>query len=322
MIKVAVLGVGGMGGLHFNIYDKSEEIQLVAVCDIREDLLKEKVGDKDIAIYTDFDEMLKKEKVDIIDISTPSFLHAEQSVKALNAGFNVICEKPMTLDFKSAKKVLSAAKKSGKLFMVAQVVRFMNNYRYLKGVIESNKMGKLLRLDMKRISSAPLWSEGNWMLNEEKSGLTPFDLTIHDVDFMQYVFGEPKDVQCAYHKLKDNNDYVIANHIYDGFVVSTEAAWYNAKIPFSASYDAFFENGRLSLTSDGLFENGEKVDLENAEKIKETGINLSNVDGYAFELHYFADCVKNGKKPEMALPETSAASVALIERMKKCAVIF
>ena len=320
MIKVAIAGVGGMGGLHFRIYNESESMEVVAAFDIREDILKEKIGDKKIAIYTDFDEMLKNVKADIIDISTPSFLHAEQTVKALNAGFNVICEKPMTLDSDSAKEVLRAAEKSGKLFMAAHVLRFMKNYMYLKKVTEGEKWGKLVRLDMKRLSSIPKWSRDNWMLNEDKSGLTPFDLTVHDVDFMLALFGEPKDIQCVRLKLKENNDYVIANHIYDGFTVSTEAAWYNAGIPFSASFYAVFENGYLSLRDGVLFENGEKVDFEDDEVIMDTGINISNMDGYALELHYFAECVKNGRRPEMALPESSAASVALIERMKKCAV--
>lgn len=320
MIKVAIAGVGGMGGLHFNIYNDSETMELVAACDIREDMLKGKVGDKKIKMYTDFDEMLKNEKVDIIDISTPSYLHAEFAIKALKAGFNVICEKPMTLNSEEAEKVRLAAEESGKLFMVAHVIRFMKKYMYLESVIRNKKYGKLLRLDMKRISSYPGWSWDNWMLKEERSGLTPFDLTIHDVDFMQYLFGEPEDIQCAYYKLKGNNDYIIATHIYDGFSVSTEAAWYNADMPFSSSFFAVFENGYLTLNKDGLFENGEEVELDKSDEIKDTGINLSNVDGYALELQYFADCVKEGRVPERATPESSAKSIALIERMKKCAV--
>ena len=196
----------------------------------------------------------------------------------------------------------------------------MKKYMYLQKVIESKKFGRLLRLDMKRISSYPGWSWDNWMLDEKRSGLTPFDLTIHDVDFMQYLFGEPKDIQCVHYKLKGNNDYIVANHIYDGFVVSTEAAWYNADMPFSASFFAVFENGCIRLDKDGLFENGEKVELDKTDEIKKTGINLSNVDGYALELHYFAECVKSGRIPETVTPESSAKSIALIDRMKKCAV--
>ena len=63
MIKVAIAGVGGMGGMHFDIYNKSESMELVAACDIRESMLKEKVGDKNIRIYTDFEERSEEHHV-------------------------------------------------------------------------------------------------------------------------------------------------------------------------------------------------------------------------------------------------------------------
>ena len=82
MIKVAMVGLGGMGGSHFRIYKDIENVEVIAVCEIREDMAKEKIGDADVRLYTDIDEMLKNEKPDMIDICTPSFLHAEHSVKA------------------------------------------------------------------------------------------------------------------------------------------------------------------------------------------------------------------------------------------------
>ena len=320
MLKVAIVGVGGMGGTHFRIYNDSDEFELVAACDIRLNMLKERVGEQNIRMYTDFDEMLKNEKVDIVDICTPSYLHAQHALAALNAGFNVICEKPMALDTKSAKQIELAAEKSGKLFMVAHVVRFMRKFRYLQNVIESQKYGKILRLDLKRISTVPTWTWENWMLSEEKSGLTPFDLTIHDVDFMQYLFGQPKDIQCVHYKLKDNNDYIVANHIYDGFVVSTEAAWYKTDIPFMTTYSAVFENGYVNLTKDGIVDNGELIPLDKLDEVMDTGINISNVDGYAAEIFYFADCVKKGIQPQNVTVRSSFESVELVEKMKKCCI--
>lgn len=320
MLKVSIVGVGGMGSAHFDTYLRAEGLELVAACDVREDMLREKVGDRNIKIYTDFDEMIKNEKVDIVDISTPSYLHADMAIKALNAGFNVICEKPMALDTESANRVKIAAENSGKLFMVAHVVRFMAKFKYLQDVIESQKYGKLLRLDMKRISSVPKWSWENWMLDESKSGLAPLDLSIHDVDFMQYLFGEPKDIQCVHYNLKDYNDFIIANHIYDGFVVTTEATWYNQDIPFSSTYSAIFENGYLNLTDDGIIENGELIKLDELNDIVDSGINISASDGYTAEILYFADCVKNQTQPKKVTVESSFKSIEMIEKMRKCCI--
>lgn len=321
MVKVAVVGLGGMGGTHFYAYVEAPEsagVEVVAACDVRPEILEKKIGDRNIRRYTDFDQMLKNEKVDIIDICTPSYLHADMAVKALNAGFNVLCEKPMALDTESAQMVKDAAEKSGKLFMVAHVVRFMDNYKYLKNIIESEKYGKLLRLDMKRISAVPTWSWEDWMLDEKKSGLTPFDLSIHDVDFMQYLFGDPKDIQCVHYRMKDRSDYVIANHIYDGFTVSTEATWYNQDMPFSATYSAVFEHGCVNLTADGIVENGQLVKTEQISDTIEADINISAADGYRTEIYYFADCVRRGEAPEKVTIDSSLNSVALVEKMEKC----
>ena len=97
MMKIALIGIGGMGGVHFNCYKNIKDTEIVAVCDVRTDMAKEKVNDEKIHIYESYDELLKNENPDIIDICTPSYLHREMSIKALEKGINVLCEKPMSL---------------------------------------------------------------------------------------------------------------------------------------------------------------------------------------------------------------------------------
>ena len=157
-IRVGLVGVGGMGGCHFYNYEKVENAELVAVCDVRTDVAKQKVGKRNIKIYKNLDRMLKNNELDMIDICTPSYMHKDMAIKLLKKGYHVLCEKPMTLNAKDAKKVLDVAEQSDKNFMVAHVVRFMTPYMYLKSVIESGELGKLIRLDMKRISGIPTWS--------------------------------------------------------------------------------------------------------------------------------------------------------------------
>lgn len=320
-MKVAIVGVGGMGGNHFNIYKKMDNVELIAACDVRIDMLKEKAEGMDINLYADFDEMLKCEKPDIIDISTPTHLHCEYSLKALESGANVICEKPLSLSSEESKKVLETAKKCNKLFMVAHVVRFMNAYIYLKGVIDSNKYGKMLRLDMKRISGVPTWSHEDWMLDKNKSGHVVLDLMIHDIDFMQYVFGMPKDICGAHYEMNNMSNYAAATYFYDGFSVSAEAGWYKYDIPFDASYRAIFENGCVECRDGKLLDNSQEISLDKADEIEDTGINLSNVDGYDAEIAYFIECVKNNTQPSVVTPESSADSIKLVEmtwdKMKK-----
>lgn len=321
MINVALIGIGGMGGCHFECYKNIKNAKVAAVCDVRAEMAKEKVNDDNIRIYESYDELLLNEQPDYVDICTPSYMHREMSIKALKKGINVLCEKPMSLSSEDTAAVADAVKKYDKIFMTAHVVRFMAPYMYLKNVINSKELGELLRLDMKRISTVPKWSWEDWMKDLEKSGGTPIDLSIHDIDFIQYVLGEPKEVQGVYHKLKDNNDFFVSELIYDNCIVSTEAAWYGYDIPFSAEFNAVFNKGVLKYSDGKLFKNGEEVHL-NIDRISDnTGINISGVDGYGGEIEYFVSCIEKGVKPQIVTPESSQASVKLVERIMQNSII-
>jgi len=130
MIKVALIGIGGMGKVHFDVYKKLGRTKVIAVADVRTDMAKEKVNDENIKIYATMEELLKNETPDMVDICTPSYLHAELSIKAMEMGFHVLCEKPMSLTSKETKEMIAVSERTGKLFMVAHVVRFMSAYVY------------------------------------------------------------------------------------------------------------------------------------------------------------------------------------------------
>lgn len=317
MLKVGLVGIGGMGFVHYNAYKKLEGAQVVAVADVRTDMAKEKIATDGVKIYATLDELLANEKVDVVDICTPSYLHTELAVRALEAGCHVLSEKPMSISTADTARVIETAKKADRLFMTAHVVRFMAPYVYLRGVIESGELGKIVHLDMKRISFIPRWSWEDWMRDVSRSGGTPFDLSIHDIDFAYSVFGEPKSVNGMYKELKDNNDYIVSNLVYDGFTVTTTGGWFNANISFSAEYNAIFENGSVALVGGKVYKNGTQVDLAtSAKEVSENmGINIPRADGYTAEIEYFLECVKSDTPPTKVTPESSEGSVRLVERI-------
>lgn len=322
-VRVGLIGIGGMGGCHFYNYEKIPNAEIVAVCDVRENVAKEKVGDRNIKIYTDYNKMIKNEDLDMIDICTPSFLHADMAIKLLKKGYHVLCEKPMTLNTRDAKRVAVVANDSEKNFMVAHVVRFMAPYAYLRNVIETKELGRLIRLEMKRISSIPLWSWEDWMRDEKLSGGVVTDLSIHDFDFVQSIMGMPDKIEAYRYQMTNNNDTVVTNMIYDGdILVTCEGTWYNTGIPFDASFIAVFQNGYVELNKGKLIKNGEEVKLEDAKaEDKDLGINVGNNDGYLVEMQYFVNCIQEGKKPSFVTPDSSASSVVLADLIKKKAQI-
>lgn len=321
MIKVALIGIGGIGKVHFEAYKNCKIAEVVAVCDIRKEVLEEKIDLDSVRKYTSFDELLETEAVDMVDICTPSYMHADMAVKALDKGKHVLCEKPMSLCVRDTERMIDAAKKSGKLFMVAHVVRFMMPYMYLKSVIDSGELGKPVRIEMTRLSEIPQWSWNSWMHDTQKSGGSPLDLSIHDIDFAQYVFGEPKSVTGAYRKMKNNNDNITSVLCYDDFSVTVTSGFFSAQYPFRAEYTAFFEDGYVEYRNNTICKNGKPVTMEKECVSENTGINLSQTDGYLGEIEYFVNCILNNQFPEIVTPASSQSTIKLMERILENAIV-
>ena len=322
MKKVALVGIGGMGFVHYNAYKKLANAKIIAVADPRTEMAKEKIGEDDVKVYASLEELLENESPDMVDVCTPSYMHADLSIYAMEHGCDVICEKPMSVTVEDTERIIEAMERTGRTFMVAHVVRFMARYVYLKKVIDSGELGRPVHIQMKRISAVPRWSWENWMRDVEKSGGAAIDLSIHDIDFAQYAFGTPKSISAVHHEMKEDNDYLVSNLVYDGFTVSIIGGWYSADIPFNASYTAIFENG-IVISDGAMFtKNGEPIEVEVGEVSENTGINLSGADGYADEIAYFVDCLERGEKPERVTPASSQNSVRLThELMSKAAVV-
>ena len=92
MIKVGLVGIGGMGGVHFNAYRRMKDAEVVAVADVRVDMAREKVAGTEARVYATLDELLAAESVDVIDICAPSYMHVDMTVRALEAGCHVLSE--------------------------------------------------------------------------------------------------------------------------------------------------------------------------------------------------------------------------------------
>ncbi len=318
-LRVGLIGIGGMGGCHYSCYPNVKTAQLVAVADVREDVARAKTKGEQ-RVYTDYKQMLDNEQLDMVDICSPSYLHADMVIECLNRGLHVICEKPMTLTAADCTRVLAAAKNSGKKFMVAHVVRFMTEYIVLADAIRSGKYGKLQRLMMRRLSEIPTWGWDDWFRDETRSGGVITDLAIHDVDFVQSVLGAPDGYSATWRPIRDNSSFANIVMNYGDTVVTVDGTWFNAKLPFTAEYLAVFENGYLELKAGKLVDNGTPVALDAAPKV-DLGININTASKHQTEIEYFIDCILNDTDPDYVTPESSAFSVSLCEDIKKKAAL-
>lgn len=297
MLKVGMVGMGGISRSHTTSWAQIPEVKVVAVCDIRAEYAEKAAEATGGRAYLDFDQMLEAESLDILDICLPTYLHAEYALKALNRGIHVLSEKPVSLRREDVARLYEAAKKNDRRFMIAQVLRFWREYEILRDAVKTRRYGKLLSGHMSRLGNTPQWSWDNWMLDRERSGLVPFDLHIHDLDFLIYTFGKPQDMVC-HRATTEAQDYFNVIYEYPGFFISTEAAWYNCSYPFQAAYRFQFENGVLEYRGGKLtaYEAGKEPYVFDAETdANVNGINLPATNGYFNEIRYFTDCVLAGK---------------------------
>ena len=302
MLKIGLVGVGGISGAHIPAWEEMADAELVALCDIRPERM-EKYPDK--RHYTDFDEMLANEELDILDICLPTYLHADFAIKAMEKGINVITEKPISLKNEDVERVYSTAEKNNVKFMVAQVLRFWPEYELLKEIYDSKRYGKLLSGTMTRLGGYPKWSWDGWMMDEKRSGLVPFDLHIHDLDFMVYAFGMPK-VAHQYRSKPPKQDFVSITYDFGEFSINSEASWYATCYPFTAEFRFQFEDAVVSNENGKMMiylKDDKKIDLSQQAEGDTGSINLPKSDAYANEIIYFADCVKNNKPVEKVKPE-------------------
>lgn len=302
MLKIGLIGVGGISGAHIPAWEEMENAELVALCDIRPERM-EKYSSK--RCYTDIDEMLANEELDILDICLPTYLHADVACKAMEKGINVVTEKPISLKEEDVERVYTAAEKNNVKFMVAHVLRFWPEYELLKEIYDSKRYGKLLSGTMIRLGGYPKWSWDGWMMDEKRSGLTPFDLHIHDLDFMVYAFGLPK-VAYQYRSKLPKQDFISISYDFGEFSINSEASWYAASYPFTAEFRFQFEDAIVANENGKMIihlKDDEKIDLSQVAEGDTGSINLPKSDAYANELIYFADCVENNKPVDKFKPE-------------------
>lgn len=313
MLKVGLVGVGGISGNHIPAWEEMENAELTALCDVRPERLEMYPGKRH---YTDFEEMLKSEQLDILDICLPTYLHADYAVRALERGIHVLCEKPISLKEEDVDRIYSTAEKNNVKFMVAHVLRFWPEYAQIKDIAGSQRYGKLLSGRMTRVSEIPRWSWDGWMTDEERSGLVPFDLHIHDLDFMVYAFGKPTSVKTVRVKRPDQ-DSLSAIYEYDGAFISAESAWYAPAVPFIAEFRFQFEKAVVIFDGQKLTAHeidGSKRDLSSAGQAGASAINLPKTNAYANEIVYFADCVTNGKPVDKVKPDELKTVLELLNQ--------
>ena len=330
MTRVGIVGFGFMGRQHLKCYRGLRGVQVAAICDGDKTRLKgsEKIegnigGDdaaldlSDVALYTDFEKMLAEEQLDAVSITLPTFMHRDFTVKALEAGLHVLCEKPMAMSVEQCEDMIAATKTNKRILQIGHCIRFWPEYVKAKEIVDSGRYGDVRTASFRRISPVPGWSWKHWLINQDKSGGAIMDLHIHDTDYVQYLFGLPLAVRSeAVIGPSGGFDYVTTQYVYENSkVVSAEGGFVmSPDFKFEMSFVISLE--KATIVYDCRHTPSLQVCLAGGGCLTP---KIESGDGWSREISHFVKKVKGTKVPEIISPVDSLNAVKIILAEKQSA---
>ena len=195
-VKVCIIGCGMIAQkAHIPAYRANKGFEITAVFDTVEATAKsvcETFGIK--SYYTDADQMLEKEKPDVVSVCSPNKFHKAHTLKALSYGANVLCEKPLATTLSDADEMFALAKKQGKILMACQTLRFLPERLAVKAMADSGELGEVYYAELSRIRRRGIPTWGRFHLKEYSGGGALIDIGVHGLDSAIWLMGNPNPV--------------------------------------------------------------------------------------------------------------------------------
>lgn len=334
-LRVGVIGLG-MGRGHIRGYQEHPNATVVAVADL-DPKRREAVADeyKVAGRYESAEEMLKKEKLDVVSVATPNAFHKSLTIAALEAGCHVLCEKPMAMNAAEAREMLAAAKKARRRLMINFSFRFTEQSWALKKQVDDGVLGDIYfgRTIWLRRRGMPGF--GGWFGQKKLAGGGPLiDLGVHRLDLALWLMGYPKPVW-------------VMGSTYDpiaGEIAKREGKAYDVE-DMAAGFIKFANGATLEIEASWAANIKERELMKTRLLGTRGGLVQYNInEGYQFEaelyleqngcqydmklhppvpavrgaMHHFIDCIIN-KRPHIATGEEGATVMELLDAIYKSA---
>lgn len=321
--KYACIGAGGIANKkHLNEYSKLNDIEIAAICDLNKEGAQKLALKYNIPkVYTDYKEMFAAEKLDIISICTPNYLHAPICIDALRAGIHVHCEKPLAINADEIRNIIDEKNRSGKKLMVALNNRFTSETVLIRKLVEQGYFGKLYhaKCGWKRNSGIP--GIGRWFTSKKYSGGGALiDLGVHFLDLALYFMEYPKLISVSgavYSNFKADASRIRAgyksaeNGVFDvedtavGFVRLENDATIEMDFSWASNIEKEVKYVELLGTKGGAsFVNGEITLYSQQEGVCFKAIpDVKTISQELGECHYLVDCIVNNREPMASAEE-------------------
>ena len=354
-LKIGIVGCGGiMKWAHLPAYSRMDNIEIVALCDIvpgrceeAQEMARNSYGSSvldNAKCYTDFEEFIKQEDIEAVDICTPNYLHAPFACKALELDKHVFCEKPDSVSVEDVLRMKETSEKMGKTLMIMRNNRHVGSSKKAKQLIANGEFGEIYAGRCGWIRRRGIPGKGGWFTTKEKSGGGPLiDLGVHLIDLSMYLMGNPTPVAVSgsiFTKFADNEGDASSEHAafgeaasdgtFDvedlamGFIKFDNGACLQIEFSWASNIEEFDLNFlELRGTKAGLKwqQSGQtsKVFTETFGKLVDIDIAANtDVTGHEGNMRHFVDVVLNGATPDF-VPQQGVNMIKILRAIYESA---
>ncbi len=292
-LSFAIIGCGNIGKRHAAYVQAVGK--LIAVCDIDREKANETGKKYNASIFFTIEELLQKEKPDVVVICTPNGLHAQHSIKSLRAGSHVLCEKPMAISSKDCMEMIDAANKASKTLFIVKQNRFNPPVVAVKKILDEKRLGKIYSLQLNCFwNRDAAYYKNSWKGTLSLDGGILFTQFSHFIDLLYWMIGDIKNVKAirknfAHKSIIEFEDTGIALLEFENGVIGSINYTVNSwKKNMEGSLAIFGEKGTVKIGGEYLNEleyqqiDGEKIaDLPVSNKANDYGSyqgSMSNHD--------------------------------------------
>lgn len=201
-MKYALIGCGRISPNHIEAA-KNNNLNFVAMCDIIPEIMEEKAtkfGLETVKRYTDYRELLRNERPELVAIATESGKHAAIALDCIEAGCHVIVEKPIALSIDDANAIIEAGKKKGVLVCANHQNRFNKSVQYIRKAVEEGRFTKLLHgtAHIRWNRGQDYYTQAPWRGTWAQDGGALMNQCIHNIDLLRWMMGNEIDEVFAY----------------------------------------------------------------------------------------------------------------------------
>ncbi|WP_257345914.1 Gfo/Idh/MocA family protein [Pseudalkalibacillus decolorationis] len=257
--RFGIVGCGVISGTHAEEIKKIENARLVAVADSQVENAKRFGGEYGVDWYADYHKMLSREDIDVVNILTPSGMHADMAVTAAKYGKHVIVEKPMDVTLEKAHEMIKACRDAGVKLSIISQHRFDPDVVKVKQEIESGKLGKTV-LGMAAVNwyrSQEYYDSGEWRGTWAlDGGGALMNQSIHYIDLLQYMMGPVESIYAhadtLAHERIEVEDVAVATVKFKNGALGTIVGTTSAYPGLHTRLEVFGTNGTAVIETDKL----------------------------------------------------------------------